>query len=458
MARTQLVALTAAEGMREGRRLAEQTREQTEAAIKADADNRADFASSGLPPDWLTTGIAGAGAGWLFGPVGGLVGAAIAAITSKRRKDGIAMQANADAKTAASLIDGGDRSLKRLEATAKTDEEKLEVALLRDRYDAAVTLANNPDSQVALEGFRELLGLPGLLEAEADEIESERLDAEARERDQLQRYQEQTLELRNRNQVESRPFLEQSAAFRQFERLVADGLSNADRTLASNLMARIVNPGEIITEGDVSVITSGGGIDSAVANRFNEWVLGRSQLDDQTAIEMFEAAKDLVRIGYEDQVNRNKDFIELGTEVGLPQRFLDNIAIRNPLDPATFEKRKLEPAPGDDSANAPRSTRSEAAQDLRNVSEGVFEYLGIEPGADVVEHNGLEYVLRDHGEGRREWVPVPSLLDQARRRNEERMLESPGLFQPGGLFGPEMTEDQRRRKRELEQRRRAVNE
>lgn len=469
MARTNLTHLAGSNAPLADNR-AEAERQRLEALIAEDADDRERYMTSGLAPDWLGTAAAGASAGWIFGPVGGLVGMAVTHVLQKQRRQGIAVQAAANAETGASLIEGGERSLARLEAAAETDQDRLEVELLREQFEQAATLARNPDPRASMAGFQALLGIPGLAQDEADEIEAAALAREQREREQAKRWQDQAINLRNRNEQESRPYLEQARAFKQLDGLFEDGLQDADRTLVANLVARIVNPGEIITEGDVAVIAGAGSLDQAAANRINAWIRGAADLDVNTAIQLRESMKDIVRVAYEDQIDRNKMAIDFAKDLELPQRFLDNIAINSrDLAPADFEKRSLQSVL-DDMGIAPEPAEPElidngspARRFIRdNLSEPAFEFLGIEPGQDVVEYNGRQYTLEDHGEGRRSWVPVEGFLKRKIREagegNAERMLTDPGLFQPGGAFGRPFNQDEQRRRRELLDRRRPTSD
>ena len=449
MARTNITALAAAQGATPPRNRALEERQRTESMIAKNAEAQTAYRTSGLPPDWLQSGLAGAGAGWVFGPVPGLIVAGVSALLGKQRRDGIALQAAANAETGQSLLEGAERSLKRLEAAATTDQEKLEAALLRDQFDQAATAASSANPQVSAAGFSELLGIPQLARDEADEIETAQQNRIARERDQFAREADQTVALRNRNESESRPFLEQARAFKQLDALFDDGLQDADRTLVANLVARVMNPGEIITEGDVAVLTAAGEMDQAIVNRVNSWVRGGADLDANTALQLRESVRDVIRVGYEDHLVRNKSFIDLGSSLQLRQGLLDNIAIDANIDPRTFGKKDIK-AEAERLGIADQAGLSEPEfiqperSPARELGENIFdsgaEFFGFDQ-AEIIEYGGRQYTLEDRGEGRREWVPVESWLSRKIRESQEANADylstSPGLFQPGGRFGPQ---------------------
>jgi hypothetical protein len=429
MARTNLTSL-AASGAATSRNRALEERKKTEALIAQDAEHREAFASSGLPPDWLGSAAAGATAGWIFGPIGGLVGFAVSNLLQKRRRQGIAVQAQADAKTAASLIEGGQKTLDKLRQAAETDQDHLEVDLLQRQYEDAVALARNPDPRVSVQGFTSLLGIPGLASGEADEIEAAALARQTREREQLQREQDQAINLRNRLETESRKFIDAERQFKNLNEILKGDPTTLDATTAIFTFAKLVNPGEITTEGDIASLSAGGGVSQALASRLQRVILGQDFMDETIKREMLEAGKDLMRTQRAEQAQRNAFARDFGQDLGIRPELLENVLI-----PINTRPDQLVPI-NYQSAEVP--VRDDRTPFDRFADETVDALGDFFTGPDdeaptFITEDGRKVQRIDRGGGRFEWVPVPEEPEQQRE---------PGLWQEGGYF------DRRRKARE----------
>lgn len=438
MARTNLTALAAPGAARPGNKaLAE--RKKTEALIAENAQAREDYVASGLPSDWLNSGIAGAGVGWLFGPVPGLLGAAVTALLGKRRRSGIAARASADAKTGQTLIEGGAKSIARLEAAAVTDQDKLEAELLRNQYEQAVTVASSANPQVSAQGFASLLSIPGLASDEADEIEAAQLEREQLERDRFDREADQAVDLRNRLESESRTFVDAERQFRNLQEILSGDPSMLDATTAIFTFAKLVNPGEITTEGDIQSLSAGGGVSQALASRLNEVILGRAFLDETIKGEMLEAGKDLMRTQRSEQIQRNQFARDFGEDLGIRPQLLENVLI--PINTRPDQLVPLKQPNNRPPTVNPNSPAQEVGGALLDTGASFFG-IDTEDDSDVFTFSGKQYRRVDRGDGRFEWQPLDA-------------EDQPGA---PGFLGRDLSNDVSRRREDLRNRRRSVNE
>lgn len=484
MARTNLVSTALATASANARKGEVLTREEYEAALKSDANNRTAYAESGLPPDWLTTGLSGAGMGWLFGPVGALAGAGIAAILSKRRREGIATQAAADAETSASLIEAGNKSLKRLEATAETDEEKLEIALLRDQYDGAVALAQNPNGQVAVEGFKQLLAIPGIVEQEADEIEAARLDAQQRDQDRLQQEVTNLASLADDYRQESGRFIDVRNSYADIISAF-DAPNGAGDVRGVYTFLKMLDPGSTIMPGELALAENTGGAVERFRGLYNSLLEGES-LTPLQRTQFLNEAREAFQNAQKSQREIDTRYMQRGRASGIRDELLGTLTVNSdPLSAASYST----PDPlGRDQVNE----LPEGAQtvDSQGFLTGIIDYwsrfgkeqlsgmdgstFSYDPNEDAwyqtdtqgqvfrlpapppgMSNTPQEKTLLEgdaDGDGDvslLETMRDPELREQRRLEFQDRRLLNPGLLQPGGFFGPELTPEQAARREEL---------
>ena len=487
MARTNLVAMSFQDATKRGRTLAERTREESEAAIEADAEQREAYQTSGLPPDWLTTGLAGAGAGWLFGPIGALIMGGVAAITTKRRREGIAVQAQADAETAASLIEGGDTALKRLEETAETDEERLEASLLRDRYGQAVALAQNPDAGIAVEGFRELLAIPGLTDTAADEIEQARRDREKRDQDKLQQEVGNLATLSDDYRQESQRFIDIRNSYQ-------DVISSFDEPNGAGdvrgvyTFLKMLDPGSTIMPGELALASNTGGAVEAFRGMYNRLLEGESLTPVQRT-QFLNEAREAFENAQRQQLEINSRYMERGRQSDIRDGLLSTLTINaDPLAASSY--RTPDPLGREQVNQVPEGAQivnndgtmasivdywSQFGKEaLTAMDDSVYSYDAANEQWYQTDTNGQVFQIPSAPPGFPEnpaerSTPPPDPADtnfdgevsflesmrdperQAQRMQEsrDRELLTPGLFQVGGVFGRDRTPEEEARRQEL---------
>ena len=491
MARTSLVSTSVRNAQQRGRDQAETTAATVKATTLDDRQNRQDYAGSGLPPDWLTSGIAGAGMGWLFGPVGGLVGAAVTTILSKRRRTGIATAAAADAETGQTLIEGGDRALKRLETTAETDEERLEVALLRDRYDQAVALTLHPDPSVSVNGFQGLMAIPGLVESEADEIEEERIAADARTREKLETEVAQLGSLASQYRQDSARFVDVRTLYAEV--VSAFGEPNgAGDIRGMYTFLKMLDPDSTIMPGELALADNTGGISELVRSQYNELLNG--QLFTPTIRKNFEnEAREAFENSQQAQRQIDTRYMDRGRASDIRPSLLSTLTVNtDPLDAASY--RAPDPygrvpannlPPGAQVVNADGSVSavidywSQFGKEVEtDLSESTFAYdgeanqwyettkmgtvfmlpappPGIEPPRTQRDDPDLD--PDDLRNVEIEGIFSPAAEATRRAEDQARIDRAPGLFQRGGFFGRDLTAEEEARRQQLLNRPRPTN-
>lgn len=346
----------------------ERTRRRSQADVKV--------RSAGLPSDILPTVAAGAGAGMVFGPVGALIGAGITAHLAKRRRDGIAAYAQASAASAEDVLSRGRSSLDRLSELATTDAERASVDLKRDEFEAAAALASHP--QVGAQALLAAQAIAGTLDDEFDDWETERLAAAKVDRDKYVKEADQATAMRNRLESESGAYIDAQRQFTNLEQLLSGDISTVDATSAIFSYAKLVNPGEITTEGDVEVLSAGGGMDAALASRLNNVILGRAYMDETIAAEMMESAKALMRTQREEQISRNMLAQDFAAELGIRESMRRHISIPVGVDATNLVPVPIQRSPLED------GTDTTARQVVDAIVDPFIPEEGIESPAPIL--------------------------------------------------------------------------
>jgi len=133
----------------------------------------------------LSSGLAGLGAASVFGPAGLLVGG-IVQMLGKRRLNNMRELATQDAEASTAAIERGRTSLNNALEQATTDAERAEVAMHIERFEQLEALTTHPDPNLRSQAMMKMLDVTGQLDTELEEVETRRLDAESRQRDQFQ--------------------------------------------------------------------------------------------------------------------------------------------------------------------------------------------------------------------------------------------------------------------------------
>lgn len=370
MARTQLTNLA---GATQGNAAAEQLA-RTEAAIAEDASAREAYATSGLPPDWLKTGLVGLGAGAVFGGGAGLIAAGVQAILNKRERDGIAAYAAADAKAGGELIAGAERSLGRLEAAAETDQERLEVDILRDQFNQATILARHPNPQTAAQGYQQLMALPGLAQQEADEIQDERLAQAELARQEQQTFYARADDIRGDNIRESSRYIATVEGFDKMAELRQQGTVIGDTALIYAL-ANMNDPGAIVTDGDISSLAATGSVGEQAMALYNQVLKGEGKLSPLQRDELWETAKGIMRSQMQAQLVRNDGAVGRARLARLPADYHSTVVV--PVPDAMRDR--VIATPPIDASDRPKVVTDESGElrDIQTEEPSVLSKIAI---------------------------------------------------------------------------------
>ena len=313
--------------------------------IRADQDERISEArrlsTAGMPNDLIPSAVAGAGAGFVFGPVGALLGFAITNHFARKNREGAQAFATALTENKTASLDAARKALTAGMSNAKNDQERSELKALQDEFEQYAVAAYSPDPSTAQNAHFKALETAGQLNEQYDQWQTERLAALDKETAALNREEEQAVAMRNRLESESRAYIDANRQFQNLKQLLGkDDITQVDATTAIFSYAKLVNPGEITTDGDVQVLSAGGGLSEQLAARLNQIILGQAFMTPEIAAEMREGAKTLMRQQRQEQIERNMAAQSFASDLGIRPDVRRNISI-----PVSGDASDLVPTP-----------------------------------------------------------------------------------------------------------------
>lgn len=325
--------MAAAPGARE---LAENNRanlsraEASAQEAQARADKIASAELAGQPSDFLTSAAAGAGMGMVFGPVGALIGAGLAHMFNKKQRASIQEYASQDAQSTQASLDRARSAIASAYEQATTDQERAELELMESEFNQYAELTSHPDASVRGQSLLKALEVSGSLDAELDEWQTERLATEERERERLASQFSDFDNVRGDLMRESQNFVRARDAWQGAQALIENPSPTNDIALIYK-MANINDPGAIVTEGDVQVLQSTGGINDTMAQLYNSVIKGEAELSDGQRQDLINTIDTLYREQRNGQIDRNAEFQAIGQARGFDQAYQDRLRV--PIDP-----------------------------------------------------------------------------------------------------------------------------
>lgn len=295
------------------------------AAMRADRQRRIDTA--GLPPDWLPTTAAGAGAGFLFGPVGAIIGAGIAGILSKRRREGLAAFATQSAEATQEQLDRSRRVLSGALERAETDEERAQIELLQEQFEAEAAGANHPDPERRFSAITRALDIAGQLDPELEELEARRIEAEQRERDQFAAEVTRFNGIRDDLAAESGNYLTRRDAYKRM--LSVEDTAWGDQVLLVSAF-KVIDPTSAVLPGEAATAANAAGVPDFLLTAYNRVMRSGERLSPDQRSDLIRQTGLQFAQSREAQIERNTIALERARSQGIRDELLETLAF--PID------------------------------------------------------------------------------------------------------------------------------
>jgi hypothetical protein len=160
----------------------EETRVELVDESRYKARERIDRETSGLPNEIVPAALAGAGAGWVFGPLGGLIGFAVAGHFAKKQREQAEAYAESALASERDHVKEARDALDNAASLATTEEELANINLRREEVDGYAAALNDPDPGVRRNALIGLQGTAGTLAKDIDDWEGEALERQKEDR------------------------------------------------------------------------------------------------------------------------------------------------------------------------------------------------------------------------------------------------------------------------------------
>lgn len=420
----------------------ENRRQAVAQAVDARSARQTRTDTAGLPPDWLPTTAAGAGFGWLFGPIGALIGAGIVGTLSKRRREGIAAYASQEAEATEGALERARTAIDSTFELAQSDQERAEIKALRDEFETYATASLHPDPNVRAQALMQALSVAGTMDSELEEFQAERQrimdETLAREEREFNRYDN----LQGDMQRESARFIAADETWNKALLAYENPNPQSDMALVY-LTAQMIDPGAIVTDGDSTMIKQTGTLSQQMAGYLNSLIDGTAGFDEEVRDGLLSVIAENYQVSRTKQMDTNAKYQELGQEARLGGAYLKNLRVPvnvedgqrihqfrqfrpknagipyegNPealqeqprgavaSEVASFGRKATEVAAG--LGRAARGETLLTGQDgTRVIRTESGELLELEPRDYYEDENGGQYRRVDRGGGRFEWVPI----------------------------------------------------
>lgn len=379
-------------------------------------DGEAEFAL----PEALATGVA---AGWLLGPIGGIALGITQGILGKNAKQNALDQFAEEQDVISGVSDTIGDELTRMEQTARNADDLDQVSTMRTQKDAAIQFMTSASPRLQEQGAKMLDALSAEMTDYSDRQETQRiadeeLDAQLRRELDDQQY-DRFNSIKVRFDRDSGEYEATVGAVNTAMAALNEG-TPAQLHAASVLVNKALDPTGVVRPEEAEAFGKLAGLRDRLAVQIEKLANGKTLLPQQ-ARELQGLLGTIKGQAEEIQLAREARYLTELDDAGVPQKYWDNFTLVESVPavaPATI------PETGEDAPAAERA-------------------------ADAITGPVTDALENTFG---------PDATSERQRRSRERQLLSPGLWQPGGYFGRELTpEEQAERDQIIERKGRPTN-
>ncbi|MEX2125464.1 MAG: hypothetical protein WD795_16340 [Woeseia sp.] len=294
-------------------------------AVAAAADtSELPKAKFGLP-EGLATAI---GAGFILGPIGGLILGGAQGILSKRDKQS-ALDAMAAEQESQAMMDMQFNLEIDEQITNALPKDVEQLKTIQSAYNMSSKMMQSQFEDTRASGIK--LREQALTErmAFAQRNEAELIAGQQREENAEREMGTQAWERLNTVSDdlhrESAPFLEQRSAYGRVMASAAEPSAAGDLALIFNYM-KILDPGSVVRESEFATAANTGAVDERTRGIYNKLLTGERLTDVQRG-DFVARSGALFKQAVSDQTERNTRYLSRAKEGGVPDQYLKDLAI-----------------------------------------------------------------------------------------------------------------------------------
>lgn len=311
-----------------GNQEAQERHERDAEAIKARVQGRLGRASatrtSDETTDTLGSLVGGLGAASVFGGPAGLLVFGVSKFLQNKRRQGIAAFQTQAAESSEAFIERSEAALQQFEANASNDQERAEAKMMRAQWDQTKPLMSHPSPEVASRAMIAGLDMLGTLDAELDDWQGERLEAEQRERDQLTAEISRADGIRDDVQREGGEHVTREDAYQRM--LAVDDTAAGDQVLVVNAF-KMVDPNSAVLPGEAATAANAAGVPDVLVTLYNRILRDGERLSPDQRADLIRQAGIQYQVSRANQIDRNTSALERARAQGVRGELLPHITL-----------------------------------------------------------------------------------------------------------------------------------
>ena len=316
----QTIAKRSASNLSNAEQMAAETREKA----KQRSQRSSATAESGSGTDTLKSLLAGGGAGFVFGPVAGLLTAGVAKLIQNKRREGLAAYRDQAAQTSEEFLARSDSALREFETNATTDSEVAEAKMMRAEFDQLSALSRHPNPEVAGTAVLRAQELTGTLDNALDDWQSERLATEQVNRDRFNTEATRAEGIRDDVFREGASFGVRQDAY---ERMLAVEDSPAgDQVLLVNAF-KMVDPNSAVLPGEAATAANTAGVPDFLVTAYNRVLRDGERLDPDQRADLVRQAGIQYQVARSDQIDRNTAATGRARDFGIRDQLIPHLTM-----------------------------------------------------------------------------------------------------------------------------------
>lgn len=386
-----------------------------------DDDDEATFDT----PKALATAV---GAGFVLGPVGGLLLGVAQGILGKREQQSVLDQMAAERNAITDADDIFGDELDRLAMVTDNPLDLDQLNSMRANKDAAVRLMMSASPELQQRGSAMLADFNASLQAYSTQQETQAIEADVRRDEAIRAMGEETWQRFDTIQSDltaiSQPFLAQRESYGRLIASARDPSPAGDLSLIISYM-KILDPASIVREGEQAQASNAAGVPERIRGIYNNLLTGEKLTPEQRA-DFLARGGALFKKAAGEQDDRNTRHLQRARDFGVPEKYLDTMAIPTGINselpvPTTAEVKALleqtSPRTAGEAVPILGAAQRAAGEVLETIAPtdpeappSFLERIGVlnrnERGRRTQTQRGVTYERIDYPDGRFEWVPV----------------------------------------------------
>ena len=261
--------------------------------------------TAGAPNDLVPSLFAGAGAGWLFGPAGGLAALGLTKYLTGKQREGAAARAAIVAESTEAAAERGRNFIRILSEQAETPKQQATVDAYSELFEGMMARGD-------------IDGALGMLPGFDNELDEDMQEA----RDQLAGQRSTALDIYNSLEQDSKPYTIRAQAWRDMQ--AVEDTNWGDQTLMVNAF-KLIDPNSAVMQGEVGEAQNLSGVPDWLRTAFVRVARDGGRLSPQERVDILRQSGLIYGQARAAQIERNEDAVNRGRALGVGEELAQSV-------------------------------------------------------------------------------------------------------------------------------------